>query len=171
MKRYLPLLLMLLLLSISIYWSLQRTSSPAPTASAPQLSSAPPPPTTAPSSATQEMDPSELALANELHSDSSSPQRDLEIIHHFIDLYRRVYKQGNPIGENADITAALTGQKGTPQPAQLFPRDHQAIRAGLLHDRWGSPYWFHPESAHRVEIRSPGPDKELFTADDIFRHF
>jgi len=34
-------------------------------------------------------------------------------------------------------------------------------------DRWGMPFWFHPNTAHQVEIRSAGPDRQLFTDDDL----
>jgi len=34
-------------------------------------------------------------------------------------------------------------------------------------DRWNTPYWFHANAATQVEIRSAGPDRNLFTADDL----
>jgi hypothetical protein len=38
---------------------------------------------------------------------------------------------------------------------------------GELVDRWGSPYFFHPVSAEEMEIVSAGPDKILWTDDDV----
>ena len=40
-------------------------------------------------------------------------------------------------------------------------------RDGELCDRWGTPFFFHAESAARMEIRSAGPDRRLWTEDDV----
>jgi hypothetical protein len=34
-------------------------------------------------------------------------------------------------------------------------------------DRWDTPYFFHQMSASHMEVRSAGPDKMLWTSDDI----
>jgi hypothetical protein len=114
-----------------------------------------------------QIDPSNQTLADQLNSPDSTPQQDLQTVASFIELYRRAFKSGNPIGENMDITAAITGTANPKQPGRVFPPRHHAIRSGQLVDRWGTPYWFHPESAFKMEIRSAGPDKSLFTEDDI----
>ena len=44
------------------------------------------------------------------------------------------------------------------------------IVKGQLVDRWGTAYWFHPNSSYQMEIRSAGPDKNLFTADDVVKN-
>ncbi len=50
----------------------------------------------------------------------------------------------------------------------LIPPDQPAInRAGELCDRWGTPFFFHAESATRMEIRSAGPDQKMWSADDV----
>ena len=41
------------------------------------------------------------------------------------------------------------------------------LRDGELVDRWGTPYFFHSVSAEKMEIVSAGPDKELWTDDDV----
>ncbi len=41
---------------------------------------------------------------------------------------------------------------------------------GELVDRWGTPYFFHQISGADTEIRSAGPDKIMYTADDIVKH-
>ena len=38
---------------------------------------------------------------------------------------------------------------------------------GELLDRWGSPFVFHSLKADLMDIRSPGPDRELWTKDDL----
>ena len=110
------------------------------------------------------IDPEVQKLADQLNAPDNTAQRDLEIVHDFIQLYHRAYGS-NPIGLNEDITAAMTGNYG--QGGRVFPPNSPAIRNGKLVDRWGTPYYFHPESGFKMEIRSCGPDKELFTADDI----
>jgi hypothetical protein len=36
-------------------------------------------------------------------------------------------------------------------------------------DRWGEPLYFHAISRDRLEIRSAGPDKIMWTPDDVQR--
>ena len=75
-------------------------------------------------------------------------------------------RQGNPWGENRDITTSLTGSNA--RSIALLPRRHPAINtAGELIDRWGTPYFFHQLSGTRMEIRSAGPDRVLHTDDDV----
>ena len=110
------------------------------------------------------IDPDIQRLADDLASKEQTPVRDLEIVNEFITLYSKAFN-GNPIGMNEDITAVLTGHNYT--KGVLFPPNSPMIVKGQIVDRWGSPYWFHPNSSTQMEIRSPGPDKELFTPDDI----
>ena len=110
------------------------------------------------------IDPMHKEKADLLHNPGRTPQQDLEIVQEFLDLYGRAFGQ-NPIGENSDITAALTGENG--QKGRVFPPGHRAIRDGQLVDRWGTSFWFHPNSGKQMEIRSAGPDKQMFTTDDL----
>lgn len=110
------------------------------------------------------IDPEIQRLADDLANKKESPARDVEIVDEFVSLYRRAF-QANPIGDNADVTATLTG--ANPRKGVLFPANSPMIVRGQLVDRWGTPYWFHPSSSTKMEIRSAGPDKQLFTADDI----
>ena len=72
----------------------------------------------------------------------------------------------NPVGTNAEIMKAVMG--GNPRSAQLGPPEGQRLNEnGELVDRWGTPYFFHQLSARDMEIRSAGPDKALWTSDDI----
>ena len=73
---------------------------------------------------------------------------------------------GNPTGSNAEITKALNGDN--PAHAKYLPAEHTNISAqGELLDYWGTPYFFHQQSATETVIRSAGPDKKLYTVDDI----
>jgi len=111
------------------------------------------------------IDPEIQKMADSLSDRSQPPSRDLETIGEFIDLYQKVFQQGNPIGLNEDITAVLTGHNA--KNGILFPPNNPMIVKGQLVDRWGTPYWFHPSSSTQMEIRSAGPDRNLFTGDDV----
>ncbi len=112
------------------------------------------------------IDPANMEKAVRLNSPESTVTEDLQIVHEFVELYRRAFGS-NPVGLNEDITAALTGTADPSRPGRLFPPSSPAVRNGQLVDRWGTPFWFHPESGTKMEVRSAGPDKELFTADDV----
>jgi hypothetical protein len=74
---------------------------------------------------------------------------------------------GNPVGENAEITAALTGRNGR---QQVFVSTEDGLRTdsqGRLIDPWGTPYFFHQLSRTETEIRSAGPDRRMWTSDDL----
>ena len=72
----------------------------------------------------------------------------------------------NPVGNNAEITAALTGNN--PKQANLLRADSglRVNEKGELLDAWGTPFFFHQLAADRMEIRSAGEDKKLGTLDD-----
>lgn len=74
---------------------------------------------------------------------------------------------GNPVGNNAEITSQLNGNN---------PRHINFINAGSgmrinadgeLIDPWGTPYFFHQISGTDTEIHSAGPDKIMWTSDDL----
>lgn len=73
---------------------------------------------------------------------------------------------GNPVGTNAEIVAELNG--GNPKNARYLPSELMRLNdQGELIDRWGTPYFFHQEASDKMEVRSAGPDKKLFTSDDL----
>ena len=72
----------------------------------------------------------------------------------------------NPVGSNAEIMKAMMG--GNPKQARLGPPEGQTVNGeGELVDRWGTPIFFHQMSATEMEIRSAGPDRKLYTSDDV----
>lgn len=86
---------------------------------------------------------------------------------------RRVFRQyssrfgGNPVGTNPEITAALNG-KNPKQVVFLNPEDGMRINdRGELVDNWGTPFFFHQLSATEMEIHSAGPDRKMWTPDDL----
>jgi hypothetical protein len=73
---------------------------------------------------------------------------------------------GNPVGVNAEITTALCGDN--PKHANfLKPDGNRVNEKGELVDPWGTPYFFHQLSGTEMEVRSAGPDKKLWTDDDL----
>jgi hypothetical protein len=107
-----------------------------------------------------------ITLADSLNAPESDIHHDLLVLQDIFIAWRTNYPHdGNPVGENNEITAALTG-KNTLQLA-LIPPDHPAINQhGELCDRWGTPFLFHQLSGTRMEIRSAGPDRKFGTPDD-----
>ncbi len=74
---------------------------------------------------------------------------------------------GNPVGDNAEITAALRGQNPR-QSVFLTARDGLRVNSeGQAVDVWGTPYFFHQLSRTEMEIRSAGPDHRMWTSDDL----
>ena len=74
---------------------------------------------------------------------------------------------GNPVGTNPEITAALDGNNRK-QAHFLNAEDGQRLNSrGELIDPWGTPYFFHQLSGTEMEIHSAGPDKVMWTADDL----
>lgn len=105
-----------------------------------------------------------------LNKPGSTIVRDLDAVNGVLEAWRSNFpREGNPVGENADITAALTGANHL--ELVLIPKKHPAINAqGELCDRWGTPFRFHQLSGEQMEIRSAGPDRTFATGDDAIFH-
>ena len=74
---------------------------------------------------------------------------------------------GNPVGSNLEITRSLMGDN----PKQLnFISADSGLRVnslGEMIDAWGTPLFFHQISGVETEIHSAGPDKIMWTLDDL----
>ncbi len=107
-------------------------------------------------------------LLQEYGSTSSTPIDDLERVDNVLQRFWLLYK--NPdllrVGSNEEIVESLTGSN--PDGIAFISPDNTFIDSqGRLLDRWGAPLFFHAQSLTHIEIRSAGPDKELFTDDDV----
>ncbi|MEY4485434.1 MAG: hypothetical protein RL693_2886 [Verrucomicrobiota bacterium] len=91
---------------------------------------------------------------------------DVQSVSMILEEYRRAFG-AMPVGElNDEIVRRLQGEN--PKGLAVLPKTHPAINAqGELMDRWGTPYRFHPESAWDMTVRSAGPDRRMWTNDDI----
>lgn len=88
-----------------------------------------------------------------------------------VQLALRDFRTGlgeNPVGSNAEITRALLGDN-LKQIKIPVPNGSQINAQGELCDRFGTPYFFHQLSGTQMEIRSAGPDRQMWTADDVQR--
>jgi hypothetical protein len=84
----------------------------------------------------------------------------------FFTIFRERFG-GYPAAEdNPGMMYALAG--ANPDGLVIFPADHPRMdpARGLL-DAWGNPFHFHMIARDHLEIRSAGPDGELFTDDDL----
>lgn len=171
MKRTISLILVLLIVA-ALLISFNREATPdsgksgsIPGTTTPFNGSAPASVKTTPAMAAAAAE--RATLADELNASSGDIQRDLRLVTEIVATFRTNFLQaGNPTGTNAEITAALTGRNQL--HLAVIPSDHPAInRAGELCDRWGTPFFFHAESATRMEIRSAGPDRKMWTEDDV----
>jgi len=71
------------------------------------------------------------------------------------------------VGTNPEITSQLHGDN----PKHINFIDPQAgmrlNENGELVDQWNTPYFFHQISGAEMEIHSAGPDKTMWTSDDV----
>ena len=112
--------------------------------------------------------PQSLALADQLNAAGVDPAQDVIMRHRIITQYQRAlqHRQGSPIGDDIDLARVLTGRN--PMRQVFIPATHPALSSdGHLLDRWGTPYFLHPRGNGAFEVRSAGPDRKLFTADDL----
>ena len=105
-------------------------------------------------------------LVDALNSPSTDIKADLRLLNDLFVTYRSSTHGEDPVGENAEITAVLMGRNAL--DFAFIPKDCPAVNSkGELCDRWGTPFFFHQLSGSEMEIRSAGPDKKLWTADDV----
>jgi hypothetical protein len=91
---------------------------------------------------------------------------DVEAVSQILEEYRRAFG-AMPVGEqNDEIVRRLQGEN--PLGIAVLPKSHPALNGnGELLDRWGTPYRFHPESFWLMTVRSAGPDRQMWSNDDI----
>ena len=110
-----------------------------------------------------------LAPANQpqlLEYTNLAPEIVLDNVRHAIHDYGAMFG-GNPEGLNSEITSQLNGHN--PKQANFIQSDAgmRINEKGELIDPWGTPYFFHQLSSKEMEIHSAGPDKMMWTTDDL----
>ncbi|HEX7654664.1 MAG TPA: hypothetical protein VF607_14240 [Verrucomicrobiae bacterium] len=178
MKKFVILSIGLLLLLVLVIWlpgSGGKRTAPASSRAAPFASStksvpAPPPAAVAaPTAPVAPLASRAGALAMETLQVSNGvalpPATVLDNARVAIHNYCATFGE-NPVGNNAEITAALRGNN--PRQVQFIPPDSglQVNALGELVDGYGTPFFFHQLSGTVMEIRSAGQDRKLWTFDD-----
>jgi hypothetical protein len=167
MKRLLVPLAALLVL-LALFWR-PRDPAPPPAAN--------PPPDRAESSAAPSADLPATTSATAAPPPAAPPaasaaelQRALDAIDNLGFSFRdhAAALGGNPVGTNAEITAALRGDNAKQLKLEV-PEGSTVNNGGELCDPWGTPWFFHQLSGTHMEIRSAGPDRALHSADDLVR--
>jgi hypothetical protein len=94
------------------------------------------------------------------------PETVLQNVRRAVHQYGQMFG-GDPVGTNPEITAALQGNN----PKKInFLAGQDGMRVndkGELVDVWGTPYFFHQISGSEMEIHSAGPDRQMWTSDDL----
>lgn len=160
MNRRVPILLLIALSLGGIgYLLLRRPAPPAKPQTIPaaiSISETPPPKAPEPSST-----PSTPPAAPQ----KLTPELEIELVSMTLEDFRRSLGE-NPVGSNAEITASLLGDNSKNIKLPL-PNGAKKNDQGELCDRWGTPYFFHQQSKTETQIRSAGPDRKMWTNDDI----
>jgi hypothetical protein len=74
---------------------------------------------------------------------------------------------GNPVGTNPEITRQLGGENAKHVNFISNEAGMRVNENGELVDPWGTPYFFHQLSGREMEIHSAGPDRIMWTGDDL----
>jgi len=102
-------------------------------------------------------------------SDTNAAINEVKAVHtlivNFLTAVKEPYRP--PLGDNEDFVKALTGGNRYGD-VYIATNDPSINNQGQWVDRWGTPYHFHPRSADAIDVRSAGPDHQLFTPDDVF---
>ena len=104
--------------------------------------------------------------AADLHRGTDSAEEDLAIIAGLAEAYRKIFGRYPTGGVNGEIMDSLRGRNDR-NLAVIDPEHPDIGQQGDLVDRWGTPYYFHSVSRNELEIRSAGPDRKLWTEDDV----
>ena len=100
------------------------------------------------------------------------PENDLTLMSHLMDNSLLLLKSAanRPLSANEDWADLFRGRSTARE--EFLPPQHIALNAeGELIDRWATPLFFHALGGGRYEIRSAGPDKTLWTDDDLERGY
>lgn len=150
------------------YWLWRCPSSLPPPAEQIAVPSQPAPATNAPRTNIEPTPPRYDAAFDQLNAPEQDIYADLRLLHGVFTRYQLFVKDpsGNPRGTHPEIVRALQGHNRA--RLVFLPVQHPALNPnGELCDRWGTPFFFHALARDRMEIRSAGPDRQMWTADDV----
>jgi hypothetical protein len=103
-------------------------------------------------------------------SASTRPEDDLQAMAHVLSNLRLLVKGDAPfrMGANEEFAAALLGKNAAKEVFLTSPHACLNDQSQLI-DRWGTALFFHVRNATRIDLRSAGPDREMWTEDDLHR--
>lgn len=104
----------------------------------------------------------------EYAAENRSIENDLESISNLLRNCQSIIKNFDTffLPDNEAITSFLRG--GNPEKIAWISPDHSSINEdGELMDRNKIPVFFHRESGLRIQIRSAGADRVMWTSDDV----
>lgn len=167
MKRGAWVLALIVVAVATCFWWLVR---PKPAAAIPEPVATAAAPSSGHKSITPSLRPNAAgqALAEQLNLPDGDPAQDVITLHRILQQYQRALhnRQGPPIGDDIDLARALKGRN--PMKRAFIPATHPALsNDGHILDRWGTPYHLHPRGNGAFEVRSAGPDRKLYTEDDL----
>jgi hypothetical protein len=96
------------------------------------------------------------------------PRHDLETLSQLMSNFLLLVKSeaDRPLSDNEDWARALLG--ANPAHERFLPEHSPVLNGnGQLIDRWGTPLSFHAKRRGHYAIRSAGPDRKMWTRDDI----
>ena len=167
-KKQLALVaIIIVILGFVLWWTGQQDREKPDAKTIPVVLPEPAPPTPEEQQAPQ----GELIGEKLLHayaSDNTTVRDDLQAIQRLSLSYITLVKThaDRPIGCNGDLADALRGKN--PYKQRFLPDGHPAFSdEGEIIDRWGTPIFLHTVSAGRWDVRSAGPDRKLWTEDDL----
>lgn len=100
------------------------------------------------------------------------PENDLTLMSRLMENSLLLLKSAanRPLSANEDWADLFRGKNAARE--EFIPARHIALNPqGQLVDRWATPLFFHALGGGRYEIRSAGPDKTLWTSDDLERGY
>jgi hypothetical protein len=111
--------------------------------------------------------PGDLMLLNYANP-ASPPQDDLILMSRAIASFLLISKQAGdrPLSANEEWSAALRGNRPGTEP-WISNKSVALDSRNRLIDRWGTPLHFHALGGKQWEIRSAGPDKKMWSDDDL----
>jgi hypothetical protein len=108
------------------------------------------------------------ALLRDYGDPNKPPRHDLETLLQLMNNFLLLVKSESdrPLSDNEDWARALLG--ANPAHERFLPQLSPALNGnGQLIDRWGTPLFFHAKRRGHYTIRSAGPDRKMWTRDDI----
>jgi hypothetical protein len=157
--------LVVALLGLGFWLSRPLPTKPRPAAAAVETGSRPPPPALLPARIATPEQP--LQSWERLLAADGTPREDLAALADLTSNYLQSVPDARrpALGFNEDLARVLTDRDALGESA--LPTTHPALVAGRLVDRWGTPWQVHPLAADSIQLRSAGPDRKLYTADDL----